>query len=192
MIRDDLMKCHHTLCEMLEDRGIQGAQNALRQPSVLEQLEQNVLSHAVLDFPVNDELKVIFFLLPKVKIGDLKRAMASNQHTHCIMIFKEKPTVASLKALAGHKHVRLELFDMRELSFNVSRHALVPKHVPIKDEAFVSKLMDAYKIKTKNQLPLILRTDPMARYLGLQAGDVVEITRPSPTAGVYKHYRCCV
>ena len=48
-----------------------------------------------------------------------------------------------------------------------------------------------YYIKEEN-LPVILRDDAMARYLGLRPGEVVRILRPSPTSGTYVSYRICV
>lgn len=187
---EEVFKCYQTLREMLADRGV--VPNAL--PDLTEsEMEVQLLGQQVLEFPVDDTTKAIFFAQAKVKIGDMKKALQNNSHTHCILVFKEKPTVTSMKALTELQNtVHFEIFDMKELSFNISRHTLVPKHERIRDEARVARLLDTYKLKSKTQLPLILRTDPMARYLGLQSGDVVEITRPSPTAGVYKNYRCCV
>ena len=46
-------------------------------------------------------------------------------------------------------------------------------------------------ISTFTQMPLILKTDPVAKFYGLIRGDMVEIIRPSPSGGIYKNYRYC-
>ena len=44
----------------------------------------------------------------------------------------------------------------------------------------------------EHQLPLILKSDPMSRYLGLKNGDIIKITRNSQSSGEYIVYRCCM
>ncbi len=99
--------------------------------------------------------------------------------------------LASIIAQFKVSGVMLQVFLLNELAFNVSRHKLVPKHTLASDEE-VATLLRRMGLRSKSLLPLILRNDPMARYLGLRAGDVVRIERPSPTAGTHVLYRCCV
>jgi DNA-directed RNA polymerase subunit H (RpoH/RPB5) len=84
-----------------------------------------------------------------------------------------------------------EIFKIEELLINVSRHALVPKHIPIRNPDEIKKILQEYK-STPQQFPQILRTDMQARYLALKPGELVRILRPSPSAGTYEIYRSCV
>jgi DNA-directed RNA polymerase I, II, and III subunit RPABC1 len=73
----------------------------------------------------------------------------------------------------------------RELVVNILEHKLVPKHEPLfgsDRKMFLQK----YKL---DDLPLILHTDPVVRFLGLQDNDIVKITRPDFVAGQYIMYR---
>jgi len=67
---------------------------------------------------------------------------------------------------------------------------LVPKHEILSEEE-KQKLLEKFNISLK-QLPKILVTDPCAKALGAKPGDVIKITRKSPTAGEYYYYRVVV
>jgi DNA-directed RNA polymerase subunit H (RpoH/RPB5) len=85
----------------------------------------------------------------------------------------------------------LQIFYIDELRYNPLTHRLVPKHEKL-SEADAKKMMDLYKIKSKSQLPVILKTDPVSKWLGLRHGDIVKITHINNNSGECYYYRCAV
>jgi len=67
------------------------------------------------------------------------------------------------------------------------RHFLVPKHsiVPKEKEQEILKKLHA----TKDELPIILQSDPAIKKLKAKRDDIIEIDRVSPIAGKTKCYR---
>ena len=66
-----------------------------------------------------------------------------------------------------------EVFSYQELSFNVSRHVLVPKHELVINK---SKFLRDNNI-TVQSLPEIKSDDAMVRYYNWKIGSIVKITR---------------
>ena len=90
------------------------------------------------------------------------------------------------------KNVMIQFFELREVMFNVTKHSLVPKHEVIDEEEEINSIVKRHNVKNKLQFPLILKTDPIARYYGMKPGNLVRVTRVSPSSGEYVMYRCCV
>lgn len=74
--------------------------------------------------------------------------------------------------------------------FNVLNHVNVPLH-EVLPEADAKGLLKQYGI-VKEQLPKMRSNDPAARVIAAKPGDIVRITRRSPTAGVAVAYRLVV
>ncbi|WP_461866116.1 DNA-directed RNA polymerase subunit H [Thermococcus sp.] len=74
--------------------------------------------------------------------------------------------------------------------FDIFTHQLVPAH-RILSEKEKEELLKKYRIKI-SQLPQIKASDPAVIALEAKPGDVIEIRRKSPTAGVYYYYRLVV
>ena len=85
----------------------------------------------------------------------------------------------------------IELISGKDLpAFNIFKHKLVPKHeILSKEEA--EELLKKYRIKPW-QLPWIKASDVAAKMIGAKPGDVLKITRESPTAGRAVAYRYVV
>jgi DNA-directed RNA polymerase subunit H (RpoH/RPB5) len=114
-----------------------------------------------------------------------------------IFVFDEDPQSHNRKIIADADKVLqtvggiAQYFTYNDLMYNPTKHIYVPLHEKL-DESNIKSLFETYQLKSKSQLPVILRTDIIARWLGLKHGDIVKITRNNPSSGVYYFYRCCV
>jgi len=84
----------------------------------------------------------------------------------------------------------IELIPRIFPSFNLYEHALVPKHeIAAQEER--EKLLNEFRVQPY-QLPRLKASDPAVRAIGAKPGDVVKVTRDSPTSGKYVSYRYVV
>jgi DNA-directed RNA polymerase subunit H len=72
----------------------------------------------------------------------------------------------------------------------VPDHAYVPKH-EIMDKKDAEEVLKKFNSKP-TELPLIFVNDPAILGLGVKPGDMIKITRKSPTAGESLYYRYVV
>jgi DNA-directed RNA polymerase subunit H (RpoH/RPB5) len=87
--------------------------------------------------------------------------------------------------------LRVGFFQAHSLVNNPLDHVLVPKHEKMPTSQHTDFLRQK-KIISKHTLPTIcFHEDMIGRLLGLVPGDIVKITRPSPSAGEYVFYRHC-
>lgn len=85
----------------------------------------------------------------------------------------------------------IHYFQVKNVMFNPTKHHLVPKHIKLTSEE-TTQVMEKYLIKGKAQMPFILHTDVIAKWIGLKQGDVVKIERYNENSGLYNYYRVCV
>lgn len=83
-----------------------------------------------------------------------------------------------------------QIFQMNKLIINIMQHELVPEHIIIKNDE-KQKLLERFDIASFSQLPIILKSDPVAKFIGMRRGDICKIIRPSETSGRYETYRYC-
>lgn len=74
--------------------------------------------------------------------------------------------------------------------FKPLEHVMVPNH-EILDDNEVEKVLAEYNIE-KEQLPKIFVSDPSAVSIKAEIGNVIRITRQSPTAGHSVYYRMVI
>ena len=96
---------------------------------------------------------------------------------------------ASLQMWQKEK-VRMTFFHIKQVVVNPARHVLVPPHRKLTVDEGKAE-MARFHVTQKSQFPIIKHHDIQARVMGLVPGDIVEILRPSPTAGVARILRIC-
>ena len=130
-------------------------------------------------------------------IGDTEGEKPIDFKTTEIIVITIEPVVEafhaiSLNYLASEDKMRISFFQAHTIVNNPTEHILVPKHeyVPVEQHA---ELLKSLRANSKSQLPIIrYHEDMQARIMGLIPGDIVKITRPSPSSGVYTIYRVCL
>ena len=72
----------------------------------------------------------------------------------------------------------------------ILEHELVPMHEILSKED-AALVLEKYGIGSE-QLPKILDSDPVVKAIGAKRGNILKITRKSPTAGESVYYRLVV
>jgi DNA-directed RNA polymerase subunit H (RpoH/RPB5) len=97
-----------------------------------------------------------------------------------------------LAITAWAKKIRVCFFPLKNLISNPARHFMVPPHRKLSPEE-TAEVLENLHMRSVNEFPHIkFHFDIQSRVLGLVPGDVVEIQRPSETAGIYTFYRVCM
>lgn len=98
--------------------------------------------------------------------------MHKMEYNHCIIIYSGSSTPMATKLAESSIEIDMELFTEEELQYNITKHYLVPKHIKLSDED-----AESFKIKYGTKFPVILRSDPIARFYHYKRGDVIKIER---------------
>ncbi len=122
-----------------------------------------------------------------------------------IDIYEIKP-VDDIVIIIGHENVdelhpfyeldkkidNAVIFHYKNLAFDITKHKLVPPHIKITSKNEISRIKKELKIDSLIKLPVLLRTDAVAKFYHFRKGDLIKIVRPS--IGNFKHevYRIVV
>jgi len=92
---------------------------------------------------------------------------------HAVVVHSGGVTPPAKKTVETSTELTFELFSDKELQTNITRHRLQPRfhRLPPDEEVRFKQKFNYAK------LPLMLRTDPIARFYGFQRGEVIRITR---------------
>lgn len=190
--REAILKSYSTVIEMFEERDRKPLAEDLRKIGVAE-IDQLLRNGSIFTIDIRNDVRIIYCLEPKVKTADLKKYIEDTEFQNYLIILRDKLSATNQKSIQ-EMNKPVEMFELRELQYNISKHILVPKHrlIIASDQNTINAIFQKLGIKSRSQLPAILKTDPMARFLNAKTGDLVEITRYSPTCGEHIFYRICV
>ena len=194
---EKLFRARKTILEMFIDRGYIISKDLM----VDDKSEFKKLFYSkTLDFRVEQDGKppvfIKWMLNFKIKPNMIKETIDNIREEHfsdngpskIILVTKAKPNTNISKIFKDKEFRGTELFWLNTVIFNITHHILVPKHTKMTDDE-VKKILGELFIQNKFHLPLMLKSDPITRYLDLSSGDVCRITRYSPTSGQYYSYR---
>eukprot|EP00708_Paratrimastix_pyriformis_P002557 GAFH01001305.1.p3 GENE.GAFH01001305.1~~GAFH01001305.1.p3 ORF type:complete len:205 (-),score=29.73 GAFH01001305.1:1083-1697(-) len=195
---DILFRVFRTLHEMLHDRGylVSQADLDMTLQEFKDKYGDNPSMHRdtltiMAANAAGQSIFVFFPQEPKVGVAPLRayfdRMIAEGVKNAIVVVQDKLSSFAKQSLVAMAAKVHIEQFLQSELLVNITRHVLVPQHVPLTPEQ-KALLLEKYKVK-ETQLPRIQLGDPVVRYFGLVRGQVVKIIRPSETAGRYITYR---
>lgn len=171
-----------TLHDMLADRGY-------------DRIESDTLDQMVARKSATGEHIMVYFVYdPKVsvkKIKSIKDIIDAGDYTCLVLVYKSVITAFAKQFIISDVHdINVQVFSENELSFNITKHELVPKHEVLTTQQR-NEIVRKYKAGLKH-FPLMLSSDPVARYYGALPGTMMKITRKSPTAGEYVLYRVVI
>jgi DNA-directed RNA polymerase subunit H len=211
---DVLFRSRKTLLDILKSKGYDTTKYEKFGPFEIEAMaahDREVTFRMDLEREVEEGVKApskcrVEYALPRVKnrlTNFMNKLILSDEGEELIDPATTELVVITLEDIKDTFHtmatqqwmsrsLRVSFFDARTLVCNPLEHVLVPKHERVPPEEH-SALMKKYFIKSKANLPIIrFHQDMIGRILGLIPGDIVKITRPSPSAGEYIVYRICV
>lgn len=149
----------------------------------------------------NLKVYVKYLLQSKIRLVNLKNIiddMIENiveDNSEIIFIIKDKISNMTaydnmFESYITSNNIHIQVFSIESLLVNITKHVLVPP-LRILDETEKDKILETYRLNSLTQLPIILKSDPVAKFYGVRKGDLCEIIRPSETSGVYINYRYC-
>ncbi|CAA7398479.1 unnamed protein product [Spirodela intermedia] len=188
-----------TVLEMLRDRGyavsaVEIEQSLSQFRSVHGQqpdLERIRISASLLSDP-SQKVLTIFCGSGPFKLANLRGIIDRIKNEiflRMILVLEGKLTHQARQA-TKELPFTVEIFQINELLVNVTKHVLMQAH-EILTEQDKQKLLNKYGLK-ENQLPRMLASDAIARYYGLEPGQVVKVTHDGEDTGFHATYRCVV
>jgi len=204
---DTIIRSRHTLLNILDERGYDVTAYRNIAPDQIVTMSEKMRSLDITvskkpDGPAPCDRAVVVYLIQekvdaRVRNGTLQRDLPKEDGItpkDDILVLINEPlkdtfSKASLQLWQTDK-VRMTFFHIKQVVLHLGHHRDVPRHRKLDDDE-KKVVMERFHISARSQLPQIKFSDIQARLLGLVPGDIVEIERPSSTAGIANYWRMC-
>lgn len=130
--------------------------------------------------------RVLFFIFlscmsSKCNIETVKQIIECNvdNHPNIIILYQGSITSSARRVMEQIPFYRVQWFDIAELQFDITEHEWFCPHRRLSSEE-VHRLVQeigAGKKSCLHDLPKLLTTDPVVKWLGFEKGDVIEVRR---------------
>lgn len=142
-----------------------------RKYKVIEETNEKIIAEK----KTGEKLVVFTQVVQKFNVDKLKEyinTLNTLKINQCIIVYTDCITPMAKKLITISVDIQIQLFLLDELQYNITEHYLVPKH-----EALSPKEGKAFKEKYGIKFPVLLRTDPIARFYNFNRGDIIKVTR---------------
>lgn len=194
---DVYYKVRKTIIEMLHDRNytVSDEEKNLNYSDFSEKFYENQINFEGTYKDNDDKLILIYFFLENKTFGKkdlvglktLVNEKYVDKDLNIIIVLQDKPTSQINKEILIEDYKNIEIFLVKNLLVNVTKHIFVPKHEILSQEEG-KKILEKFKC-TRLQLPKILSSDAIAKYYGMKPGQICKITRNSNITGESIYYR---
>lgn len=132
------------------------------------------------ELPVGDvwrkpdgNLMKIVFLEEKLNVQRFQEILDRLSFTHFLIINRKSvtPKVYAMIKILQLKDHQIEMFNENELRINITKHKIMSSF------RVVNPMTDPFLAKNYKLLPLMLTTDPVARFYFFQVDDVIEVRK---------------
>ena len=169
-----------TVCtDMLRDRGCAHVDATSDFDAVVAHMERN--EPVVVGGP-HPSTRVFFHTDDRISVKAMRTTMEDCTFDKTIFVSFEGPTTFASREAVSAWGASVQFFRFRDLSYNVTHHALVPKHARYD----VAALGGALDVAT---FPRLLASDPVAQYYDFAVGDVVRISRTHMDGQTFDYFR---
>ena len=127
------------------------------------------------DITMGEEKIMICFYNSKLGINEFKELIEKLKEVkvdHVVLILQHNLTPRAKKLRLENPEIEMEVFLMKEMTFNITKHVLVPKH-----ELLDAKHTELIIKKFGKKIPYIKSTDKLVRYYNGKIDNIFKIYR---------------